>query len=268
MEFFTTTDNIKIYYESKGQGKTIIFIHGFTQNHSSFRIQQRSLSKKYRVITYDVRGHGLSDKIGIDMSLDRCALDLKEFIDYLELENVILVGWSMGTSIILEYISLFGVDNLYKVCIIDKGPKVINDDNWNLGLYHGRYTNEDALCDLNKIKGDWNEFCEKFIRVMAPYFNENQFKISMDKMKNNYPDAMYSIWKSIIYKDYRSILEKITIPVLIIFGEKSTFYSIETGQYLEENINFSRLVVFENCTHLLVLENPIRFNRVLEDFII
>ncbi len=267
MGSFITSDNVNIYFESKGEGIPIIFIHGFTEDHNSFRIQQRALSKKYKIISYDLRGHGISDKVEYGLNMERFALDLRELIDYLELEEVVLVGWSMGASIIFEYINKFGVQKISKICIVDKGPKVINDNNWSLGLYHGKYNIEDALKDLFLIKNNWMEFAEKFIKNMAPYFSEKQFNISMDKMKNNSPHIMYSMWESMIEKDYRDVLSKIDIPTLIIFGGKSTFYSIDTGKYLKENIKDSQLIIFEDCTHLLVLENPIRFNRVLDEFI-
>ncbi|MEY8416641.1 alpha/beta hydrolase [Tissierella praeacuta] len=267
MSFFITSDNVNIYYEIKGEGFPIIFIHGFTDNHNCFRIQQRVLSKKYKVITYDLRGHGISEKVDYGLNLERFALDLRELIDYLELEGVMLVGWSMGVSIIFEYINLFGLENISKICIIDKSPKVINDSNWNFGLYHGKYNMEDALKDLKLIKNNWMDFAEKFIKVMAPYLNENQFKIAMDKMNKNSPHVMYSMWKSMIEKDYRAILDKINVPTLIIFGEKSTFYSIDTANYICSNICNSKIVVFENCTHLLVNENSIKFNSIIEEFI-
>lgn len=267
MGFFITSDNVKLHYEIKGEGLPVVFIHGFTENHNSFRIQQRVLSKKYKVITYDLRGHGISDRVNYGLSMERFALDLRELIDYLELENIVLVGWSMGTSIIFEYINIFGQEKLSKICIIDKGPKALNDNDWNLGLYHGQYTIEDSLRDLRLIEDNWMKFAERFIKIMSPYFNQKQFNIAMDKMRGNSPNIMYSIWKSMIEKDYRGILNKITIPTLIIFGGKSTLYSVEVGNYLNKNIIDSQLVIFEDCTHLLVLENPIRFNRVLEEFI-
>ena len=267
MDFFITSDNTKLYYEIKGEGPPVVFIHGFTDDHNSFRIQQRVLSKKCKTITYDLRGHGMSHNIDYGLNIERFALDLRELIDYLKLEEVILVGWSMGVSIIFEYIKLYGLEKLSKICIVDKGPKALNDSNWNLGLYHGQYTMEDALKDLELIKSSWMEFAERFIKTMAPYFNDKELEIAKDKMKNKSPHIMYSIWKSMIEKDYRHILYKINIPTLIIFGEKSTFYSVDAGKYLKENMKDSKLIIFEDCTHLLVLENPIRFNRVLEEFI-
>lgn len=267
MEYIITSDETKIYYKVKGQGVPIIFIHGFSENHTCFRIQERVLSKEYKIITYDLRGHGKSDRWDRGLNLKRFSWDLKELIDYLKLEDVILVGWSMGASIIFEYVKNFGIDKISKLCIIDKSPKAINDNTWNLGLYHGEYTIKDAEKDLNLIKYDWMDFGERFIKTMAPYFNEDQMKIAREKLKENSPKVMYSMWESMIEKDYRNILDKISIPTLILFGEKSSLYSIEVGQYLRDNIRYSKLVVFEDCTHLLVLENPIKFHKVLGEFI-
>lgn len=267
MPNLTTTDNANIYYEVKGEGQSIVFIHGFTEDHNSFRIQQKVLSKRHKVISYDLRGHGKSDRVDYGLSLKRFALDLRELIDYLELEEIVLVGWSMGVFIIFEYVKLFGMERLSKICIIDKSPKVVNDHTWDLGLYHGKYTINESVNDLELIKNNWMKFANKFINLMAPYFTDKQIKIAMEKMEDNSPDVMYSMWKAMIEKDYRDILEKITIPTLIVFGEKSTFYSVEVGEYLLNNIKYSKLEIFEDCTHLLVLENPIKFNRVLEAFI-
>ena len=173
----------------------------------------------------------------------------------------------MGGAITFGYIRTFGLEKLSQIRLADKGPKMINDNNWNLGLYHGEYTREDTEKDLNLMKDNWMDFGESFIKTMAPYFNEDQMEIAREKLKLNDPGVMYSMWESMIEKDYRDILNKISIPTLILFGENSTLYSIEAGEYLRDNIRDSKLIVFEDCTHLLVLENPLKFNRVLSEFI-
>lgn len=267
MEYFVTSDHIKIYYKIKGEGKTIIFIHGFSEDYNSFRIQQNVLSESYKTIVYDLRGHGISERVDYGLNLERFALDLKELIHRLELKNVTLVGWSMGGSVIFEYIRQFGTDNIYKICLVDIGPKSLNDNEWDKGLLHGKYKIEDYTKDLVLIDKNWMDFAEKFIKLMSPSFDIKQFNIALEKMGRNSPHVMYYMWKSIGEKDYRDVLEKIDVPTLILVGGKSTFYSIETGEYLRDNIHNSKLVVFEDCTHLLVLENPIKFNRVLKEFI-
>ena len=76
MSFYTSNDNVNIYYEVKGEGKPIVFIHGFGESQDSFRIQKGPI-KKYKVVTYDIRGHGLSDKVDYGLNMERFALDLK-----------------------------------------------------------------------------------------------------------------------------------------------------------------------------------------------
>lgn len=267
MDYFTTSDNTKIYYKSSGKGQPIVFIHGFTATHDVFRIQEKVLSRKYKIITYDLRGHGLSNEINLEINLERLALDLKELLDYLNVDKINLVGWSLGGSIVLEYIKQFTTAKLSTICLVDMSPKAINDADWKLGLYQGNYSIEEANKDLKMIHSDWINFSSKFINAMAPHLNESNLKMALSKSRDNSSDAMYSIWKSLIHKDYRSILSIIDKPTLILIGKNSTLYSIETGLYIEKNISSSSYEVFENCTHLLVLENPIKFNRVLDDFI-
>lgn len=267
MSFFKTSDNAKIYYKLIGQGKTIIFIHGFSEDHSSFRIPQKLLSKKYKTMTYDLRGHGKSEAVDFGLNLERFALDLKELINSLKLKDLILVGWSMGGSIILEYIKQFGTYKIYKIALVDTGPKLLNDNEWNRGLLHGIYKSEDYKRDLKLIENNWMGFARNFIKIMSPSFGEKNTNIALAKMKTNYPYVMKAMWKSLGEKDYRDILEDIDIATLILIGENSTFYSMDTGEYLRDNIKNSKLIIFEACTHLLVLENPIMFNRVLQEFI-
>lgn len=267
MPYFKTTDNTNLYYEIHGEGIPVVFIHGFSESQDSFRIQKRALSKKFKVVTYDIRGHGLSDKVDFGLNMERFAQDLKELMEYLNIKDIVLVGWSMGAYVIFEYINQFGEENVSKICIIDKGPKILNDESWNLGLYHGQYTNEDAEKDLELIKDDFMEFGEKFIKRMTPYFDEKQLEIGLIRFAKNNPSILYEIWKDMIKRDYRFVLNRITVPTLIMFGGNSTFYSIETAEYLRDNIKNSELITFEDCTHLLVLENPVKFNRVLEEFI-
>lgn len=267
MDFFTTSDGAKIYYKVNGEGQPIIFIHGFSEDHRSFKIQQNVLSRKYKIITYDLRGHGRSDRVDYGLNLRRYAQDLKELIDKLKLEKVVLVGWSMGGSIVFEYIQQFGMENIYKICIVDTSSKALNEGEWNKGLLHGKYDKEKAKEDLKLIKNNWVEFAKDFIMLISPSFEEKQFNLALDKMKKNSPHVMYYMWKSILEQDYRNVLGKINVPTLLLFGEKSTLYSMETAKYLNRNIKDSKLIVFKNCTHLLVLENPIKFNQVLEEFI-
>lgn len=267
MKIFLTSDNTKIFYDIQGSARPIIFIHGFAARSNVFRIPQKILSKEYLTLSYDLRGHGLSRESQEEVNMGVLARDLYEMIAYLKLKDVTLVGWSMGGAVIFEYISKYGCQNLERIVIVDKGPKVVNTHDWNLGLFKGLYYEEDAKAALD-LMNSWSIYSEQFMRKMAPNLDEKQLRISLTSMEENVPKHMISVWKDLTSKDYRNILSKINIPTMIIIGGKSSLYSRATGEYLKDNIKNSKLLIFEECGHLLVQENPTGFSRAIKDFML
>lgn len=265
MAYFTTSDGINLYYEVNGEGKSIVFIHGWTADNTSFAYQVESLSKEFKIITYDLRGHGKSDRPHMGLTLNRFAMDLEELMEHLDLRDVVVVGWSMGSSIIFDYVRTYGVSRLSNICIVDMTPKLLNDEEWKLGLYHGKFTVEDTFNALTNMCNDWMSFAGPFAKEALPYLDDGQLKLIYEALNKNSPHIMYSMWIAMSANDYRDVLEKITVPTFIIYGEKSTLYSEETAKYLNSKIPNSKLVPFENCTHFLVVENPKKLSEVVSE---
>lgn len=265
MAIFKTSDGINLFYEEKGNGKPIVFIHGWTADHTAFKQQVQDLSDKFRVVTYDLRGHGASDRAEKGLTMNRFAVDLEELMSYLELKDVTVVGWSMGSSIIFDYVRTYGVSRLSSVCIVDMTPKLINDDEWKFGLFHGKFTVKDTFNALTTMCNNWMDYAKEFVQVTVPYLKGDQLEPVYDAMSKNSPHVMYSMWIAMSANDYRDVLDKITVPTYIIYGKSSTLYSQETAYYLESKIPDAKIIPFENCTHFLVAENPKKFSEsVLE----
>jgi len=260
-----TNDNAKIYYEVKGEGKAIIFIHGWSCNHMFFKKQINDLSKKYKVITYDLRGHGDSEITNDGYTLDRYAKDLKNLIEFLNFKDVSLVGWSMGTHIIFDYIKQFGCENLNKISFIDMSPKLITDKQWTLGLY-GKFSHEDNLNTLVPMNADWKGFIPA-IFAKSGCRNKEDLKWSDEQAANNSTIVLTRMWISMSSQDYRDVLPKITIPTLITYGEESYLYNADNSEHMRDIIKDSKLVPFPKCGHALMLEEPEMFNKVLMDFV-
>lgn len=268
MKTFLTSDKGEIYYNIQGSGKPIIFIHGFAARSNVFRIPQKILSKKYLSLSYDLRGHGMSRNSQEEVNICILARDLYEMIAYLKLKDVTLVGWSMGGSVIFDYISKYGCKNLENIVIVDTGPKLINSQDWKLGLYKGSYNEEDAKTALDLMRKSWSKYSEQFMKNMAPNLDDKQLDMAIASMEDNEPKSMIGVWRDLVSKDYRRILSKINIPTMIIMGGKSSLYSRATGEYLKDKIKNSELLIFEDNGHLLVQENPTGFSRVIKDFIL
>ncbi|WP_249870691.1 alpha/beta fold hydrolase [Oceanobacillus saliphilus] len=265
MAFFETSDGVKLYYQEKGEGNPIVFIHGWGMDHTSFDPTFEALSENYKVVTYDLRGFGSSEKPRIGFTLNRFSQDLQELIEFLDLHDVTLAGHSMGTSVIFDYVRAFGVSKLKSVTLLDMTPKLVNDESWNLGLFHGEYHLEDAHRDLTTIFNDMEAFGASFMKIAIPYLTDEMFEETMEGIKLNSPFVLAGMWHAMAVNDYRDVLEKITVPAQIVYGEKSTLYSKETAEYLHANIPNSKVIPFENCTHMLVLENPSKLTEVMDD---
>ena len=139
---------MSLYFEEYGQGKPVVFPHGWTSNHEVYQEAAKALADKARFILYDHRGHYMSkEATGKEVTLENLASDLRELIVGLDLDEVTLVGWSMGATTILSYVDLFGCDGISQIALCDMTPKRANDETWKLGLYQGAYTAEDEALD-------------------------------------------------------------------------------------------------------------------------
>lgn len=123
MSFVTVgTENstdIELYYEDHGSGQPVVLIHGYPLDGSSWERQARELlGAGYRVITYDRRGFGKSSKVESGYDYDTFAADLNAVLQALDLSNVILIGFSMGTGELVRYVAKFGSERIAKLAFL------------------------------------------------------------------------------------------------------------------------------------------------------
>ncbi|MCG2801075.1 MAG: alpha/beta hydrolase, partial [Cellulomonas sp.] len=110
---------IELYYEDHGAGQAVVLIHGYPLDGSSWELQSRELvAAGYRVITYDRRGFGRSSKVGTGYDYDTFAADLNAVLEALDLHDVILVGFSMGTGELARYVARYGHDRVAKLAFL------------------------------------------------------------------------------------------------------------------------------------------------------
>ena len=270
MSEFRTGDGCIIHYEEKGRGEPLIFVHGWSATSEFFHRQREYFSDYYRVITYDLRGHGKSDKraeiIKKDLTMERYAKDIKELADYLGLSDFNICGWSMGVSILLCYIQMFGDKDLKTLSLIDMTPKLLNENDWTLGDF-GAYENLEFLRD---VVTDWKGVAVNIApELFARGFSRESelYKWVLDRALNNEPYVMAAMWLAMALGDYRGVLSDISIPTFLAYSSGGDMYGPEHGEYMNERIPKSELDLFENCGHALFLENPDKFNHDYHEFL-
>lgn len=273
MAYFETSDKCKLYYEINGEGEPVVLIHGWDCNSNFYQYQTPVFSQNYQVITYDLRGHGLSDRspeaTEMGMSLDTFAKDLHELIQFLGLKDVNLVGWSMGTSITLNYIDLFGNENLKSICLIDMTPKLLADDEWQLGQSKV-FNAVDNLEFMEVIATNWPAACDIFIPlIFAEGFDQNSdlYKWAMEQALQNTPHCVLNMWIAMAIKDYREVLPKIDVPTFLAYSGNGLLYYPEHGEYMKEHIKGAILDIFPGCGHGLMFEDPEKFNKDYLEFL-
>ena len=126
MSYFVTEDHCRIYYEDRGpkDAQCIVFVHGGGCNRFFYKKNVPVLAKKFRVLSYDQRCHGDSDKPEYGTYFARMARDLRELLEALDMHKVVLVGHSMGMDVIWQYIKDYGLTNVEQTCICMSGIQV------------------------------------------------------------------------------------------------------------------------------------------------
>jgi pimeloyl-ACP methyl ester carboxylesterase len=283
MPHFVTSDNVQIYYEEKGEGLPIIFIHGWTQTHTMYSKPIGVLSSKYRCISFDLRGCGASTTPRTGLSMAKCARDVKELIEYLDLDRVSLFGMSLGASIIYAYARDYGCLYLDRVVIAEMPPKLISDSQWIYGMYRGKFTAEDALKNLAWMFDDFDGYTFWHTKQCLPeaydipnFPPELRSPYKLDLLPGPmvptfakgycrdfrpYPDIALAY--STLYEDYHEDLAKITVPAAVMWGNPGSIYLPEAMQYVADHVSGPVVrLEYKPATHMIIGEH---FQKVIRD---
>ncbi|QSH41057.1 alpha/beta hydrolase [Lentisphaerota bacterium ZTH] len=274
-KFFKTNDGVKLHYIEAGKGKPLIMLPGWSQTAEQYKYQIEKLSSSYRVIALDYRGHGDSEKPDYGYRMSRLAVDLHNLLTELELNDVNLLGHSMGCCVIWSYWDLFGGKQLSKLIFVDETPfnaflqVSLGKEAEQFGIL---FTLENLFEVVKRIRNDYDEsYTRELIGKMFPHdFPKEQIDWIIQqncKMPRNL--AADLLYETNIALDWRDVVKRINIPVLII-GARDSQMPWRSQVWLHEHISDSRLEIFEKeegGRHFMFIENPEKFNHLVADFI-
>lgn len=268
--YYLTTDNTALYYEAKGKGQPVVFLHGWSGSHEHMAEVSNNMSDNYLSVVYSHRGHGASDISEEGYTIPNLAQDLKNLIDYLGLEDVVLVGHSMGGYVVYEYVRQFGCDKIKKIIIIDMSPKITCDSTWRFGAF-GCYDEKSLLRDIALMSFDFSKFLEEFFRKILPGFsdgNEDIVYIVAPDLENGVRTRpLISLWQSMFTLDYRDVIALITVPIAYIHPQNS-IYPTGAAKFVSDYASAPvRIIEYPGCTHMSPVEKPIETARDIMAFI-
>jgi non-heme chloroperoxidase len=262
---------IQLYYEDHGSGQPVVLIHGYPLDESSWEKQTAVLLEAgKRVITYDRRCFGKSDRPTSGHDYDTYAADLSALVSALDLQDAILVGFSMGTGEVARYISRYGSHRVAKaVFLASLQPFLLKTDETPDGVP------QEVFDDLLKaVKADryafFTTFFENFYNTdenLGKRISEQALKASWDLATNS--SAYASIWaQPTWYTDFRADVEKIDVPALIMHGTGDRIVPIEpTGRAFAKMLPSATYIEIEGAPHGMLWTHAEEINKALLDFL-
>lgn len=252
-----------LYYEDHGEGQPIVFLHGATAGLRYFEAQLMGLSEEYRTVAVDFRGHGRSAKTELGHTIPQYARDVRAVLDQLDLGSVVIVGWSMGAIVSWEYVKQFGTDRIRALVDVDMEPSPLQREDYE----YGTYDVEGLGKTLDNIQTDPLGLAEGSIEELLKETPSRELRTMMFDEGTRTPPPIQGAMLLELLRDYRDVLRDIDVPTLVCAGADEKWRSVESVEYTAEIVPEAQFELFEDSGHCITVEEPERFNRVLDDFV-
>ncbi|MEI7582500.1 alpha/beta hydrolase [Runella sp.] len=270
MPMIETAPNVRLHVEDWGQGQPVVFLHGWPLSHEMFEYQINQLGNEFRCILIDRRGFGKSDQPWSGYDYDTLADDIQAVLEALDLNGVILVGFSMGGAEALRYLSRHGSNRISKLVLLGAAaPRLLKAPDFEEGVDKSVF---DEM--IENIIQDRAAFVESFSKDFfgATILNTPLSSKLMDWfhsliMKSS-PRAFINCILTFSQADLRADLAKVDVPTLIIHGtaDKIVPYDL-TARAMHQEIAGSRLISYEDAPHGFFYTEWPQLNHDLEAFI-
>ncbi len=243
------------------QGHAVIFIHGFPLNRSMWEPQLEALSKSYRVVSYDVRGHGQSDVGDGQYSLEFFVDDLILGMDHLKIESAVLCGLSMGGYIALRAVERHA-DRFKGLVLCDTKSEADSDE-----------VKIKRAAAVHTVKKEGvKSFANGFVKTVL---TEKTFKTKPDLVESvlkmiqgNSPLGISGALLAMAARtDTTAALASMTLPTLLLVGKEDQLTPPSVSEAMMKRMPHAAISVIPEAAHLSNLENPAVFNERLLEFL-
>ncbi len=238
--------DVELYYEDHGTGQPVVLIHGYPLDGHSWEKQTRALlDAGYRVVTYDRRGFGRSSKVTSGYDYDTFAADLGALLTTLDLREVVLVGFSMGTGEVARYLGSYGSERVAKAAFLGSlQPFLLHTDDNPAGLPRDVFDGIESAAKADRYA--W------FDTFFGDFFNTDEnlgSRLSEAALRANFataigsaPAAAYAVVPTWL-TDFRADIPKIDVPALILHGTADRILPVDaTARAFRERLPQARYV--------------------------
>jgi pimeloyl-ACP methyl ester carboxylesterase len=257
---YAEVNGARLYYEIKGEGETVTLLHSGFTDLRLWDDQFELFSKYFKVIRYDLRGYGRSDRPSQSFSNVE---DLKELLNYLGIDSTNLIGVSMGGCTAIEFTLQY--PDMVKSLVLS-GPS-LNDFKFDID----KETKQRSMAGISIAKKD-NDF-DKSVEFMLndPMWRQGNTK-AHERLKKMFMDtslewALEDIVEAASPPASERLYE-ITKRTLLIVGSEDSKPIYAIAKALESNISMLQKIIINNTGHLPNLDKPEEFNKIVLDFLL
>jgi pimeloyl-ACP methyl ester carboxylesterase len=253
-------NGIDINYELAGEGDVLVLVHGAGDSLRMWWRQTPEFSKRYRVLTYDIRGFGATGLPDGDVNVDVLAADLRELLRALDVDSAFVLGYSMGGRIALQF--ALRQPEMARALVLANSSVGIGP------APEGAAERRQALIDALR-RGEIDAVAERMTELsFSPGVKERDPELFCRYAaikRASEPQAFARVWEAMT-KAGPADLSGLRCPTLIIAGERDSFVSMEAARATQAAIAGSRLEALPTG-HAAAIEAPDEFNRIVVDFL-
>ena len=271
MPFLDTLDGTRLYYKDWGTGRPVVFIHGWPLDADMWEYQMPAVTEAgFRTVAYDRRGFGRSDQPWGGYDYDTFADDLKAVLDHLDLQDVALVGFSMGGGEIARYLSRHGGARVSRVALVSAVTPMLlktpdHPDGVDASVFEGM---------IDGLETDRPPFLANFsktffgVGVFSAPSSTELMRWTGDLAMRASPKATMACVRAFGETDFRPDMAHFRVPTLIIHGDDDQTVPIDvSGRAAAAAIPGSTFTVYEGGSHALPFTHAERLTTDLLTFL-
>lgn len=260
MSYITVSDGTRLRLSQRGAGPAIVLVHGWKMSHRAWDKAILGLASRFRVIAYDLRGMGESDKPDTSYDFSEHAADLADIVAALNLHDVTVVGWSMGCSVVLSYLA--GRHRASRAVLLNGPVNLLASEDFPYGLRADYLEEVVAQLIANWPEAERDFVAETFHRPHpehVDWFTRIALQTPLD--------VVIRCVRQQQSLDCRHVVAGADVPLLAMYGRHDPYYSVELAQWIARTAKRGRLIIFEDSAHCPPVEETEKFVAALAEFI-